>query len=283
MEDGDLLIDFSGGTGILLNRLLLRIFDRPIGTLIVDASQKFLRVAVEHFRDDPRVGVRLLRYLRDQKRLEFIDEVLDAPLLERKADAIVSTNALHLYSNLDETLRSWARVVRPGGRLYINSGNVRNPDAASNEWILDETVYVVHEVATGIARTDPRYEAYRDVLYDGPRLQRHLDFRDRVFAAPRPLALYTDALDRAGFEVHRVTKETIAADVDDWFELLSAYHEPVLGWVGGTAKVDGAEPAEQAVEDRLALIRDALEVIFGERPGFKCCWTYIEGQRREDP
>ena len=282
LQEGDLLIDFSGGTGILLNRLLMRIFDRPIGVMIVDASQKFLRVAVEHFREDARVGVRLLRYLRDQKRLEFMDEVLEPELLERKADAIVSTNAVHLYTNLDETLASWARVVRPGGKLYINSGNLRNPDAAANEWILDETVYVVHEVATGIARTNPRYHAYRDVLHDAERLQKYLDFRDRVFVPPRPLELYTSALHDAGFDVVGVTHETIAADVDDWFDLLTAYHEPVLGWVGGTEKVDGVPPSDEAVEDRLALIRDSLDAIFGERPGFKCCWTYIEGKRRED-
>ena len=47
-----------------------------------------------------------------------------------------------------------------------------------NEWIIDETVYVVHEVATGLVRTDPRWAAYRDVLDDAgahgrvPRLAR---------------------------------------------------------------------------------------------------------------
>jgi hypothetical protein len=34
LEDGQLLIDYSGGTGILLDRLNLRVFDRQIGTLI---------------------------------------------------------------------------------------------------------------------------------------------------------------------------------------------------------------------------------------------------------
>ena len=40
-----ILIDYSGGTGILLDRLLLRIFDRQVGVVIVDSSPKFLRVA----------------------------------------------------------------------------------------------------------------------------------------------------------------------------------------------------------------------------------------------
>ncbi|MGH7375119.1 MAG: hypothetical protein ACREJY_12920 [Candidatus Rokuibacteriota bacterium] len=51
LEDGDLLIDYSGGTGILLDRLNLRIFDRQVGTLIVDSSPKFLRVALDKFGD----------------------------------------------------------------------------------------------------------------------------------------------------------------------------------------------------------------------------------------
>jgi SAM-dependent methyltransferase len=275
LQDGDVLIDYSGGTGILLDRLRLRIFDRQIGMAIVDSSPKFLRVALERFRDDQRVAFRLLRYLKAEGRLESLDEVLDPPLRERNVDAIASTNAIHLYTNLSETFESWGHVLRPGGRVFINSGNVRNPRAKPGEWILDETVYVVTEVATGLVRTDPRYTAYRDVLDDADRMKRHLDFRDRVFIAPRPLEFYTNELEQAGFDVRDVTEATITADVDEWFELLKAYHEPVLGWVGGSAKVEGQAPSEQAVEDRLALIRHAMDVIFGGRKTFRCCWTYM--------
>jgi ubiquinone/menaquinone biosynthesis C-methylase UbiE len=274
LRDGDVLVDYSGGTGILLNRLRLRIFDRQVGMLIADSSPKFLRVAVEHFRDDPRVAFRVLRYLGEEQRLQFIDEVADVA-----ADVLVSTNAIHLYTNLDETLASWAGIVRPGGRVLVNSGNVRNPRARKNEWILDETVYVVHEVAAGIVRTDPRYVAYRAALEDEERLERHLAFRDRVFVPPRPLGFYLDAFGRTGFEVTNVGEETIVATVDDWFDLLTAYNEPVLGWVGGSEKIDGAAPSERAVEDRIALIRESLDVIFGGRPDFRCCWTYLEARR----
>ena len=278
LHDGDVLVDYSGGTGILLDRLRLRIFDRQVGMAIVDSSPKFLRVALDRFRDDRRVAFRLLRYLKDQNRLETLDEVLDASLCRRKVDAIVSTNAIHLYTNLDETLTSWARVLKSGGKVYVNSGNVRNPNAKPGEWILDETVYVVTEVATGLVRTDPHYAAYRDVLDDGERMRRHLEFRDRVFVPPRPLSLYTGELERAGFKVLDVTQSTITADVDDWFELLKAYHEPVLGWVGGSAKVEGHAPSEKAVEDRLALIRHSMDVIFGGRKTFRCCWTYVRAE-----
>jgi SAM-dependent methyltransferase len=274
LREGDVLVDYSGGTGILLDRLRLRIFDREVGMAIVDSSPKFLRVALDRFRDDHRVAFRLLRYLKDEKRLQALDEVLDPPLL-RRVDAIVSTNAIHLYTDLAAALAGWARTLRPGGRVFINSGNVRNPDAGAGEWILDETVYVVHEVATGLVRTDTSYAGYREVLDDAERMRAHLAFRDRVFVAPRPLDFYTGELSRAGFAVQDVTRATIVADVDDWFEFLSAYHDAVLGWVGGTARVEGRPPTEEAVRDRLTLLRHAMEVIFGGRRTFRCCWTYV--------
>jgi len=275
LRAGDLLVDYSGGTGILLDRLKLRIFDRPIGMLIVDSSAKFLRVSLEKFRDDTRVGLRLIRFLKDEKRLQYLDEVLGAELVERGVDTIASTNAIHLYADLPDTLASWARSLRPGGTAFINSGNIRNPRARPNEWILDETVWVINEVAEGLVRTDPRYSAYRPCLDDQERLSAHHARRDRVFLAPRPLEFYLRALEVAEFMVEDVREETIEARVDDWFELMSTYHDAVLGWVGGTEKVDGRPPTAEAVADRLALIRHSMEILFGGRKDFMACWTYI--------
>jgi ubiquinone/menaquinone biosynthesis C-methylase UbiE len=272
LHEGQILIDYSGGTGILLDRLRLRIFDRQVGMLIVDSSPKFLRVALDRFRSDQRVAFRRLRYLKDERRLQYVDEVVPPGF---QADTLVSTNAIHLYDDLDNTLRSWARVLRPGAKVRINSGNIRNPRAAENEWIIDETVYVVHEVATGIVRTDDRYAAYRPVLEDEERMRAYLDYRDRVFLAPRPLEFYEDALRTAGFELEEVTERTIEADVEEWYEFLAAYADAVLGWVGGSAKVDGEAATPEAAADRLRLLHDSLGVIFGGRPTFLCCWTYI--------
>jgi ubiquinone/menaquinone biosynthesis C-methylase UbiE len=105
---------------------------------------------------------------------------------------LTSTNAIHLYDDIPNTLRSWARVLSPGGVVRINSGNVQNPRARENEWIIDA----------------------------------------------------------------------------------------VLGWVGGSVKVDGRTASDDAAADRLALLREALDVIFGGRPTFFCCWTYITAMRR---
>ena len=80
------------------------------------------------FRDDERVAFRLLHWLKADKRLQSLDEVAGPDLLDRGADAITSTNAIHLYYDLDETLASWARVLRPGGLAFVCSGNMRNPN-----------------------------------------------------------------------------------------------------------------------------------------------------------
>ena len=279
LRQGQVLIDYSGGTGILLDRLRLRIFDRQVGLVIVDSSPKFLRVALDRFRRDERVAFRRLRYLKDARRLQYVDELLGEAFARRPADILVSTNAIHLYDDLENTLRAWTRVLKPGGLVRINSGNLRNPNAGENEWIIDETVYVVHEVAAGLVRGDPRYEPYRRVLEDPERLQAYLDYRDRVFLAPRPLEYYLDALSAAGFAVDEVSERTIEADVAEWDEFLSAYADAVLGWVGGSVKVDGEGASEHAAADRLELLRRALDVIFGGRPTFLCCWTYINATR----
>jgi SAM-dependent methyltransferase len=279
LRQGQILIDYSGGTGILLDRLRLRIFDRQVGMVIVDSSPKFLRVALDRFRGDDRVAFRRIRYLKDEKRLQYVDEVLGDPFARRPADVLVSTNAIHLYDDLENTLRAWTRVLKPGGLVRITSGNLRNPRAEENEWIIDETVYVVHEVAAGLVRTGPRYEPYRSVLEDPDRVQTYLDYRDRVFLAPRPLEYYLDALQAAGFVVDDVSERTIEADVQEWYEFLSAYADAVLGWVGGSVKVDDEGASEHAAADRLDLLRSALDVIFGGRPTFRCCWTYISATR----
>jgi SAM-dependent methyltransferase len=275
LEDGQLLIDYSGGTGILLDRLNLRVFDRQIGTLIVDSSPKFLRVALDKFRGEERVAFRLLRWLKEERRLELLDETIGPELLARKADAIASTNAIHLYRDLPDTLASWARVLRPGGRAFVQSGNIRNPQARPSEWILDETVWAIHEVATGLVRNDPRYAAYRPLLDDEARMQAHAAYRDQVFLPVQPLEHYLRCLEEAGFTVEEVTARSIEARVEDWFEFLSAYHEAVLGWLGASVKVDGNAPSSEALADRLALIRHAMDTLFGGRETFRCCWTYI--------
>ena len=74
-------------------------------------------------------------------------------------------------------------------RVFVNSGNMRNPRAKPGEWILDETVWVIDDLAESLVRSDPRYARYREALDDAERMSARA-YRDRVFLAPRPLAYY---------------------------------------------------------------------------------------------
>jgi ubiquinone/menaquinone biosynthesis C-methylase UbiE len=276
VDPGVLVIDYSGGTGILIDRFLAR-DDVPegLGLVLVDASPKFLRVAYEKLSKDPRIAFRWIRYLRDKKRLERLDEVLSEGVLARGADLITSTNAIHLYYGLDETLRSWHRTLRAGGTVLVQSGNIRGANAPPDTWIIDETVGRIQTLAKTLVELDDRYRAFRPALGNPSRMAQYDDLRSKYFLPVRPLDFYLQHLTQAGFLIDSVAHRVIEAKVADWFEFLSAYHEGVLGWAGGTEKIDGAEPDEATVALRLQLIQESLERLFDQRPTFRACWTYL--------
>jgi ubiquinone/menaquinone biosynthesis C-methylase UbiE len=275
LRDGDLVCDYSGGTGILAAWLFRACPELRAGVVIVDSSPKFLRLALEKLRDEERVAFRSIEYLREPRRLQRLDEALEPSLLARRLDALVSTNAVHLYYDLPETVASWVRVLRPGAPVLVQSGNIRNPEAAPGTWIIDETVEAIHEAAVELVRADPAWTAYRDGLDDEARMARYADLRRKYFLPVRPLDHYLAVFGAAGLTVERVVCRPIEARVVEWFEFLAAYHDGVLGWVGGTEKLEGAPPSTEAVRDRLALMRLALDRLFDRGDAFRASWTYL--------
>src|SRR5262249_16462985 len=163
LRDGMHMVDYSGGTGILIDRLLHRMPDAAVGCLLVDSSPKFLRLALEKLGREPRVAFRLIEYLKAEKRLQLLDEVLPTALVG-PLDVIVSTNAVHLYYDLGDTLRSWRRALRAGARVLVQSGNIDNPDAATGTWIIDATVGHVQSAAHALVRARDEYAAFRAAL-----------------------------------------------------------------------------------------------------------------------
>lgn len=272
---GDVLVDYSGGTGILAKRLLDRLGSKDVGVVIVDSSPKFLRLALEKFREEPRMAFRHIRFLREEKRLERVDEVMGVELMDRGVDGVISTNAIHLYFDLNETLEAWRKVLRPSGRVFIQSGNIGNPDLPDDQWIIDETVEVIHEAAKQIVLEDESLQEYRSVLRDADYMESHDELRRKYFLPVRPLEHYLDCLRAAGFEVTAVQHRRIPARVDEWYDFLRVYHEGVLGWVGGAKKITGVSADEAAVEVRHSLMRRAMNVAFGDAFEFGASWTYI--------
>ena len=276
LRPGQILVDYSGGTGILAHQIVDRIPDT--GILIVDASPRFLRVALEELRHQPRVAFRLLRSVAHQRRLQRLDEVVGPALFQRGVDALVSTNAVHLYQDLDDTFAAWSRVVRPGGQVFVQSGDIRNPEGRPGEWLISQVVEKVREVAQEIAAEDPRYEPYRAVLADAGRMATYDALWRRVFLPIRSVEEYRAALERAGFEVRSSTTRTIEVGVLEWYEATSIYPD-LLAWVGGSPKVDGQQPTAAAMEDRLDLLRQSFLRLFAGRDVYDSTWTYLVAQR----
>ena len=275
LEEGDVMLDYSGGTGLLIGRLLDAMPGRRFGVVNVDSSPKFLRLSLEKFRDEARVAFRLIRYLKAERRLEYVDEVLGAPLRERRVDAIASANAIHLYLDLVPTLRSWRRVLRDDGRVFVQSGNVRSPHARPGWWIIDDTVAAVDEAARAIVREDARFARWRAALADEAHVKAHDAWRLKVFPPVRTLDAYAAAFAEAGLEVVDVAVRPVEARAADWLEFLAVYHEGILGWVGGAEKVTGRPAAEDAVRDRLELLRLGLDRALGGKDAFQAAWTYL--------
>lgn len=278
LEMNKILIDYSSGTGILTKRLLKHV-NYPVGILNVDASAKFLRVALDNHGDDERVAFRQLRFLKDEKRLQQLDEVVGQPMLDRGADLLTSTNAIHLYYDLAATLQAWAKVLHPGALALICSANMRNPNRRKGDWIIDETVAAVNEIAIDLVRREPAFAQYREVLDDTARMSKYAGVREKVFVPVRDLDYYTDTFTDSGFTVLHVTESTIFARVDEWQQLLCTYSDGVLGWVGGTERIEGRAPSERELLDRNFLIRSSLEKLFAGRDSFPATWTYLTCRR----
>jgi SAM-dependent methyltransferase len=267
LRDGGRAIDYSGGTGILEERLLPRM-PNDAGVLNVDASPKFLRLALEKFGKDPRCAFRLLEYLPKERRLQSLAEA--APGLP-PIDGIACANAIHLYPDVVATATGWHAALKPGGRLHVQSGNIARGHGA---WVIDATVQAVHDQATQLVAEQPRWSAYRAVLADPARMAQYAEVRNRYFLPIRPLEQYKAWLTEAGFTVDRVRHRDIEVRLDEWTRFLSVYHDGVLPWVGGTEKIDGRAPDAKTIRDRQELLAEALRLAVGQK--FTAEWTYID-------
>lgn len=273
VEPGDIVLDYSGGTGILVDRLFEREPDVEVGLLLVDSSPKFLRLALDKLGADERVAFRRLDYLSEEGRLERVDEALDRALIDRGIDVVTSTNAIHLYHDLEATLASWRSVMAPGARAFVQSGNVDRPGRPDDVWVIDRTVAAIAEQARHLVKEDDRFAAYRDRLDDDTWLTDHEAYRSKVFPTIRASSYYEATFEAAGFEALDVERRSIEARVDEWVAFLSAYADAVVGWVGGAEKVTGKPASPQAVDDRRELLEAAARDVF-EADTFQAEWTY---------
>ena len=157
----------------------------------------------------------------------------------------------------------------------MQSGNIGVADLAEGAWIIDETVDSIDAASAEIVRDDDRYAAYRPALEDAERRERYAELRRKFFLPVRPLEHYLSAFERAGFRVLDVEHRIIDAERQHWIDFLSVYHEGVLGWVGGSERIEDVPPSAAAVTDRLELLRLAVDEVFAA-PTFDAVWTYVD-------
>ncbi len=100
-QQGQLLLDLAGGTGLVARSAVAR----GAGAIVLDASPGMLQ----------RAGVaepRLLRVLADAHRI---------PMRDARVDLVTCVTALHLFAQPALALREAARVCRPGGRVVFTT------------------------------------------------------------------------------------------------------------------------------------------------------------------
>lgn len=279
LDKDRIFLDYSCGTGQFTERILKHL-EGPTRILNVDVSPRYMRIAVDRFRHENRVALRLLNRDHETGRFQPVDNAINDLLEEPGVDILTSTNAIHLYSHLSETVGSWYRILRPGGIVAISTGDMSNPNRIGDNWSLHDTVGTVNELAQKMVHEDAAYAEYRNKIHDDATMTAYLSLRNHVYPAVKPIELYLDLLSDAGLRPIYHFERTIDVSMEDLLEALLPYHDVVLGWIGGSRKVEGHPPTDASVRDRMSLIQRCVEKIYANHDSFRCAWTYITAKRR---
>jgi arsenite methyltransferase len=107
INTGETVIDVGSGSGF--DALIASTMVGPEGQVIgIDMTPEMLNKA--------RTGAEAM----GAKNVAFREGLAeDLPLPDGFADVVISNGVLNLTLNKTETLREWARILKPGGRLYI--------------------------------------------------------------------------------------------------------------------------------------------------------------------
>lgn len=274
LDDKHVILDYSCGTGIFTERLFEYV-QHPTRVLNVDVSPRYLRLVAKKFEVDERVALRLLQRTGTNGQFQALDQVMGEDLLDRGIDILTSTNAVHLYPNLSETFESWSRVLRRGALVLVSTGDMGNPEKREDGWRLHDTVEVINALAQEAVSTEPEFQRYRHLIDDDSLMSAYKEMRSRVYPAIKSISLYLEKLSDAGLKPVHSFEEQVELSLEDFVDGLLPYHEVVLGWVGGTQKIEGVTPAAESLRDRLLLIRYCAAKLYVQRKRLHGPWTYI--------
>ena len=261
-----------------LDRLKLRMFDTQAGAVIVDSSPKFLRVALEKFRDDPdgRPAAAALP-ARTRSGCSASTRCSAPQLLERGVD-------------VDRVDQRRPPLPRPGRHRGVVAAGAAPGRARAHQ------LRQHPQPARPPQRVDPR----RDGV--GGRRPRRGAGAHR--SRPTPPTAPTSTTP-SGWRPTPPTATRCSSSPGRWtstsrrFELAGpqgrvgarGQHRgprrrlvraarartttPCSAGSAAPRRSTGRRRRRQAVADRLALIRHAMDVLFHGRPTFQACWTYI--------
>jgi len=107
INTGDLVVDIGSGSGT--DALIASKLVGPGGRVIgIDMTPEMLSKA--------QAGAKKMGAANVEFRKGLVE---DLPLPDNFADVVISNGVLNLTLNKVDTLRKWARILKPGGRLFI--------------------------------------------------------------------------------------------------------------------------------------------------------------------
>ena len=107
INPGDVVVDVGSGSG----------FDSLIAAILVGAEGKVIGVDMtREMLDKARAGAEAMGAIHVEFREGYAENL---PLADESADVVISNGVLNLTPDKVKTLSEWARVLKPGGRLYI--------------------------------------------------------------------------------------------------------------------------------------------------------------------
>ncbi|KPJ76046.1 MAG: hypothetical protein AMJ54_13010 [Deltaproteobacteria bacterium SG8_13] len=107
IDKGDVVVDVGSGSGF--DSLIASTMVGPEGKVVgIDMTAEMLNKA--------RAGAETM----GARNVEFREGLADSiPLPDEFADVVISNGVLNLSLDKVQTLREWARILKPGGRLHV--------------------------------------------------------------------------------------------------------------------------------------------------------------------
>ncbi|MDZ7659738.1 class I SAM-dependent methyltransferase [Fodinibius sp.] len=109
IESSDVILDISGGTGLLAKNLVDQNYSFTY-FVINDPSEEMLSIARQRFSDKPIIS------FKNQK-------VQDLSYPQNYFTKIICLNSFHFYEKQDQVLNRFYKLLKPGGKLYILDWN----------------------------------------------------------------------------------------------------------------------------------------------------------------